>query len=290
MEHVALATLSESDPNPNRRPQDEENTVLTAEQIESFNDQGFLRIPRVFTPEEMDRLDEDLEFIIQTWATESMGWTGPWRKVYMDESTEKASKLISIHDLYFYSSAWMRAVTKPDLVSSLSDLMGPNIELHHSTLHAKPPETGHPFPMHQDSAFYLHQDGRYLDVLVHLDDTSHENGEIRFLSGSHKLGHLDHITQTEDGPCTPHLPTTDYSLEDTVPVPAKRGDVVVFNVFTIHGSHINQTDRIRRMVRVGYRDPENKQVAGQSLGRPGLMVCGRRPRLVGDLAFSTEQD
>ena len=69
---------------------------------------------------------------------------------------------------------------------------GGPVELHHSTLHVKPPETGHPFPMHQDWAFYKHVDGRYVDVLVHLDDTRHENGEIRFLAGSHKQGALEH--------------------------------------------------------------------------------------------------
>jgi ectoine hydroxylase-related dioxygenase (phytanoyl-CoA dioxygenase family) len=132
--------------------------------------------------------------------------------------------------------------------------------------------------MHQDSAFYRHTDGRYLDVLVHLDDTRHENGEIRFLAGSHKQGHLEHVTRTPEGECTPHLPTNQYRLEDTKPVPARRGDVVCFNIHTIHGSYINQTDRVRRMVRVGYRDPENAQLEGQSHGRPGIMVKGIRVR------------
>ena len=70
----------------------------------------------------------------------------------------------------------------------------------------------------------------------------------------------------------PHLPTDIYLLEETVPVPAKRGDVVCFSIYTIHGSYINTTDKPRRLVRVGYRDPQNLQTAGQSLGRPGLMV------------------
>ena len=61
-------------------------------------------------------------------------------------------------------------------------------------------------------------------------------------------------------------------------MPARRGDVVVFNLHTIHGSRINRTPRIRRLVRVGYRDPENAQTAGQSLGRPGLLVRGTRPK------------
>ena len=196
----------------------------------------------------------------------------------MDPETEKESKLTAMHDLHLYSTAWMRAVTNQRLAAAVGQLIGPDVELHHSTMHIKPPQTGHPFPMHQDHPFYAHQDERFIDVLVHLDDTCHENGEIRFLAGSHKLGALKHITETEDGPCTPHLPTEAYRLEETVPMAAKRGDVVLFCYYTIHGSYINQTKRPRRMVRVGYRNPHNDQVYGQSMGRPGLIVAGYRER------------
>jgi ectoine hydroxylase-related dioxygenase (phytanoyl-CoA dioxygenase family) len=197
----------------------------------------------------------------------------------MDEATEKDARLTAMHDLHLYSQAWCKAVTHPRLTEAISDLIGPNVELHHSTLHVKPPSTGHPFPVHQDHPFYAHEDGRYIDVLVHLDDTCHENGEIRFTPGSHRQGALEHVTSLPDGSgCSPHLPTDQYRLEDTVAVPAQRGDVVCFSIHTIHGSHINQTDMPRRMVRVGYRDPQNNQVAGQSNGRPGLMVRGYRDR------------
>jgi ectoine hydroxylase-related dioxygenase (phytanoyl-CoA dioxygenase family) len=234
----------------------------------------------VFTPDEMDALEADLDFMMDQWAVTEMGWTGPWRKVYMDAATEAKSKLTSLHDLHFYSEAWMRAVTKPAFTEMLAQLLGgPNVELHHTTLHAKPPETGHPFPMHQDNAFYEHADDRYVDALIHLDDTCHANGEIRFLAGSHLRGALPHITQMPGGEsCTPHLDTDVYRLEDTVPVPARRGDVVCFNLFTVHGSYVNTTDRIRRLVRCGYRDPLNRQLSGQSIARPNIMVRGRRPR------------
>lgn len=260
--------------------------MLTQEQIAFYNENGYLRIPQVFTTAEIDELADELDRLVEDWAFTSPGWSGPWRQAYMDPETEKQSKLTAMHDLHFYSAAWCRAVTNPTLAEALSDILGPNVELHHSTMHIKPPQTGHPFPMHQDNPFYGHQDGRYIDVLVHLDDTSHENGEIRFLAGSHKDGHLEHITETEDGPCTPHLPTDVYKLEDTVPVPAQRGDVVIFCIDTIHGSYINQTKKPRRMVRVGYRDPDNRQLYGQSFGRPGLMVRGYRTRHEGDELFS----
>jgi len=169
------------------------------------------------------------------------------------------------------------------------DLLGPDVELHHSTMHVKPPETGHPFPMHQDNAFYQHTDNRYIDTLVHLDDTCHENGEIRFMDGSFRLGPLSHVLKTRDGDeCTPHLPTDQYSLADTVAVPAKRGDLVCFNIFEIHGSHINTTDVPRRLVRVGYRHPENMQICGQSHNRPSWIVAGQRHCIGDQQGFSTE--
>ena len=65
--------------------------------------------------------------------------------------------------------------------------------------------------------------------------------------------------------------------------PLSRGDVVVFNIFTVHGSYINTTDRNRRLVRVGYRSPDNKQLEGQSNGRPCWTVCGQRPKREGDV-------
>jgi ectoine hydroxylase-related dioxygenase (phytanoyl-CoA dioxygenase family) len=252
--------------------------MLSQEQIDFYNEHGYVHIPQVFSKDEIDAMDVELMSLIENFASDDAGWTGPWRKVYMDAATEKKSKLIGLHDLSFYSEAWTQAVTNKKLTAAMVDLLGPNVELHHSTLHAKPPETGHPFPMHQDWAFYQHENDRYVDVLVHLDDTCDANGCIRFLDGSHHQGPLEHITTTPDGPCSPHLPTDKYSLDGTVAVPAKRGDVVCFNINTIHGSHVNRTNKIRRLVRVGYRDPENVQTAGQSLGRPGLMVRGLRPK------------
>lgn len=262
--------------------------MLTEEQIQFYHENGFLHIPQVFTREEIDELSGELDRLVQDWALTDQGWTGPWRQAYMDPETEKKSKLTTMHDLKFYSGAWLRAVLNPKLVAAISDLIGPNVELHHSTMHIKPPQTGHPFPMHQDYPFYAHENDRYVDVLVHLDNTRHENGEIRFQVGSHKNGPLPHITETEEGPSFPHLATDVYRLEDTVPVPAKRGDVVCFNINTIHGSYINTTDKPRRLVRVGYRDPQNKQVGGQSYERPGLMVRGYRERREGEPLFKQD--
>ena len=154
--------------------------MLTQDQIAFYNENGYLHIPKIYSAEETQELSDEMDRLVADWAFTSPGWTGPWRQAYMDPETEKKSKLTAMHDLHFYSSAWARAVIHPKLVSSLCDLLGTNVELHHTTMHIKPPQNGHPFPMHQDNPFYGHMDGRYIDVLVHLDDTFHEMGRFVF--------------------------------------------------------------------------------------------------------------
>ncbi len=253
--------------------------MLTQEQINFFNENGYLRLEQVFPPAELAQMSADLNAIIDTFADWGAAWKGEWRKEYMEEEVDKKAVLVAIHELHHYAASWTRGLTKPELADAVGELMGSDcVEIHHSTLHAKAPGTGAPFPMHQDVPFYPHTDGRYLDALVHLDDGTEENGCIKFLAGSHKLGPLDHISGPE---ITPHLPTDKYRLEDAVSVPAKAGDVVLFHLWTIHGSNVNRTPDWRRLVRVGFRDPRNIQQGGQALGRPGVIVRGLRPKAEG---------
>ena len=253
--------------------------MLTQSQINFFNENGFLRIEQVYSPEEISRMSEELNTIMQTFANWDAGWRGEWRKDYIEKEKEQKSVLVSIHEMQHYSAAWTRALTKPELADSIGDLLDSEcVEIHHSTLHAKAPSSGAPFPMHQDVPFYPHEDGRYIDALVHIDKSDEQSGCIKFLAGSHKLGKLPHIIRPD---AEPYLPTDQYRLADAVSVPANPGDVVVFHLYTVHGSAINQSGHWRRLVRIGFRDPRNRQEGGQAFGRPGLIVKGVRPKVEG---------
>src|SRR5262245_28810386 len=114
--------------------------TLRSDQVEFYHEHGWLHLPQVFSREEIDELSDHLDWVIETWAIRDAGWSGPWRRKIMDEDTERKSQLIALHDLQYYSNAWMRAVTKQDLCGAMADLIGPVVELHHSTLHCKPPQ------------------------------------------------------------------------------------------------------------------------------------------------------
>ena len=51
--------------------------MLSPEQVASYQERGYIHIPQVFTPAEVDALEADLEQLVREWATTSQGWTGP---------------------------------------------------------------------------------------------------------------------------------------------------------------------------------------------------------------------
>lgn len=255
-------------------PQTRSRLALSQKDVDSYEEHGFLRLQVVFSREEIRELSEELDYVIENFATRGKGWSGPWRQQLMSVQEEAQSVLVALHEIECFAASWMRAVLNERLVKSLADILGPAVEFHHATLHAKGPDFGAPFPMHQDHPFYPHEDGRYIDAILHVDDADEDSGCLKFLDGSHKLGPLVHNMEG-----SPHLDQTKYRIEDSVSCPAEAGDVVFFSIHTIHGSSLNRRPRWRRVMRLGYRDPNNVQLSGQGLGRPGLMVWGTRPKL-----------
>jgi ectoine hydroxylase-related dioxygenase (phytanoyl-CoA dioxygenase family) len=85
-----------------------------------------------------------------------------------------------------------------------------------------------------------------LSFMIALDDTDVENGCLRLLKGSHKLGRLDHVQitagqNTTDPERMPHI-LKKYPLVDCVLAP---GDAVIFHGNTLHRSDQNRSDRRR---------------------------------------------
>jgi hypothetical protein len=128
----------------------------------------------------------------------------------------------------------------------LTQLIGPNVELHHTKMLVKPPENGAPFPMHQDYPYFPHERHTMLAASIHLDDTDEENGCLHVVPGSHSLGPLQTTGESKN---------LDTPLEEGTALPCAAGDVLFFNYLTIHGSGVNRSTRTRRNVLFQYRDP-----------------------------------
>jgi hypothetical protein len=76
----------------------------------------------------------------------SKGWRGPWRQQLTTAEEVARSVLVAIHELQCYSEAWARAILNRRLTEAVAGVIGPEVEFHHCTLHAKGPDYGAPFP------------------------------------------------------------------------------------------------------------------------------------------------
>ena len=99
--------------------------------------------------------------------------------------------LIDLNSLQMHSAIFTRILLNSKLLDAIEDIMkSPNILLHHTKAHLKPPSKGAPFPMHQDYHYFPYEKDSMVAVFIHLDDTTPENG-----GESEKLEilHLFHI-------------------------------------------------------------------------------------------------
>jgi phytanoyl-CoA hydroxylase len=234
---------------------------------EFYEENGFLLVEGVFDSGEVQEMRDALGRILAavegTAADRNHRWSG------VDESLQ----LKGFHDLQYHDAVFTRMVAHPRLVEVLTDLIGPNVQLHHSKMLVKPPEQGAPFPMHQDQPYFPHERHSVLAASVHLDETDEENGCVYVVPGSHKLGPLDAEGEAH---------TIDYPLESGTACPASAGDVLFFNYLTIHGSGVNRSTRTRRNVLFQYRDPADAPVLHDGVEDHvdwgmGLMVAGSNP-------------
>jgi hypothetical protein len=207
---------------------------------DAFQRDSYVHMAAVFDAETVAVLAKDVDTYGRS---ENKAWKGAW---LTRDDKDRGVSLQAKHGIHLSSAAWAKAVADPTLLELVGECLGGRPVLDQTTTVVKPPETGQPFPMHQDSAYYGSDTNDYVIVTVYLDEMTSENGPIQFVPGSHRGGHREHV---RDGKL--YLP--DVSLSDSVPVYAKPGDVTLFHIHTIHGSAPNHSSRPRRTVRVGYR-------------------------------------
>jgi phytanoyl-CoA hydroxylase len=251
--------------------------MLTNEQIRHYREQGYLLVSGIFASAELDEMETGFDSIVarrlRKRAPLDVLWAGDWQK-----QLGQQTPLFHTHDVQAYSAVWSRALLHDRFTAAMADLIGPNVQLHHTKLMQKPPEKGAGFPMHQDYPYFPHRKHSMTACVVHLRDTPVEAGCLRVVPGSHKLGPLETYRQPDGGPQTEYLDPAVYPIERGTPCPAKRGDVLFFNYLTIHGSGLNTSTGLRKTVLVEVRDASDHETGKSHVSHArGLMLRGENP-------------
>lgn len=242
--------------------------MLTAEQIKSYDDNGYLAVKGLFTKEEAAQYRTTLHSLLE--RIDSKDYDATWGSA----SSKGTTQLQHCHDVQFYDAAFAKLIVDDRLTGTAADLIkSPNVQLHHTKAFIKPPEKGSPFPLHQDAPFFPHERESMIAAIIHFDDAWEKKGCVRVYPGSHKNGVLPHISKGNF-----HLDKTEYPLEKAIPVPAEAGDVLFISYLVVHGSGINESDEQRTTLLVQMRDPEDLPTVETHLSKgQGMMLRGINP-------------
>ena len=222
--------------------------MLTEDQIAAYQRDGFVVARGLVDCETVALLRAEMEA-----AWERCG-QGEWSQNIEFGGQKKMS---TIRDPQLHSAAFTRQLTDPKLTGAMAQLVGPNVQLHHSKVNIQTKADTAIFPLHQDQPYFPHARHSLCTVLVHLSDTDSQSGCFRVVPGIKEP--LPHIN--DDGHI---LDPAQYPLESAEEIPARAGDVVFMNYLLPHGSNLNQSERPRILWIIQVRAAEDRPVPQSS--------------------------
>lgn len=244
---------------------------LSTEALRQYQDQGYYAPIRALTTQEAVKLREQLE------AFEAGG-------------TEMAAWLRSKPHLVF---TWLDALIRhPGILDVVEQVIGPDILCWGSSFFIKEPRNPSFVSWHQDSTYWGLEPPDIVTAWVALSDSTHENGAMRVIPGSHKLEQVPHRDTFAAGNMLSRGQEVMVAVDESqaVELPLQPGEMSLHHVRLIHGSEPNPSDRRRIGFAIRYLPTYVRQAVGmkdtatlvRGVDRHGNFEPEQRP--VADLA------
>ena len=232
-------------------------TVLTREQIDQFNRDGYLSSLRVFSDQEIaDHRDYFDKLLAQ--ATAQGGDSYSISSAHLKHGR--------VYDLLRHSS----------IVSLVADLLGPNVVGWGSHYFCKMPHDGKQVAWHQDASYWPLSPSKAVTVWLAIDDADVHNACMKLIAGSHLFGHITH--RTSDAEAENVLGT---EIEDAerfgrfVINELRAGEISIHSDLLLHGSAANESDRRRCGLTLRYCTADVR--AEMQWNQKGVLVRGDDP-------------
>ena len=229
--------------------------VLTREQVEGFNVDGYVRPLPIYTPEEIGGI-----------------------RNYFDDLLKKV--VAAGGDSYSISSAHLRygkvwdILTNPKIVACVKDILGENVIGWGSHFFCKMPGDGKAVAWHQDSSYWPLTPTKAVTVWLAIDDADPENANMRFVKGSHHFGHLTYReSSVEEHNVLNQSVDNAEQYGEVVDNPLKAGEASIHSDLLLHGSEANNSARRRCALTLRYAAADVKAHMGWN--QKGVWVAGK---------------
>jgi ectoine hydroxylase len=236
---------------------------LTQEQLASFDRDGYLFFPKLFSGAEIKALTDEVPALYAQRRPENV--------------REKTGDAVRTNfAAHMYSAPFARLARHPRMVEPVVQLFGEDVYMHQFKINGKQAFDGDVWQWHQDYGTWRADDqmpeARAMNVAIFLDEVNEFNGPLMFIPGSHKLGVLDaeHDTSTTSYPLWVISKETIEKLVGRGGIVAPKGpagSMILFHGCLVHASTSNLSpwnrvsvylslcavsNHIRRFKRPGY--------------------------------------
>lgn len=146
------------------------------------------------------------------------------------------------------------------VIDSAESLLEAPVYHWHSKLSMKRPGSTGRWDWHQDYAYWYYEGCLYPDMLtvtIALDRCDEENGCLKLVQGSHRLGRIDHGKLGKATGVDPERLALLEKNHRIVSCEMEPGDVVFFHANTLHASGPNRADRPRTLLHMSYNTVAN---------------------------------
>jgi len=206
---------------------------LTDEQIHSYRENGFIKIPGIISKEEAAFYLEEGERIAKNKTTPAEGRAGVYRKVL--------NQTVNV----WLQSEIMKALTlHPNVAGVATTLAGVPLRLWHDHVLAKDPQNGAQTEWHQDQPYWPHANSHQpISAWIALCDVPANKGCMSFIPKQHHRNDL--ATQNLSDPRSLFTLAPELEYEPKVTLPLRAGDCTFHHGRTPHMAGANQTDEYR---------------------------------------------
>lgn len=221
---------------------------LTPEQIAFFNDQGYLSIPHLTTPEDTATLRESYDRIFSQRAGREEG--NQFDLAGTDEEGKEAA-LPQILNPAKYAPEMLDSLLYANALQLVKDLYGPEATCHIAHAIFKPAKIGAETPWHQDASYWnaMEDYPSAVSIWVPLQDVTMENGCMVFVPKSHASQEIWPHQPVGNDPRVHALelqPSEMHRVKNAVPCPLPAGGATVHGGYALHYTAPNHSDIPRR--------------------------------------------
>ncbi len=251
-----------------------------------FGQDGFLRLGRLLTDEQVKLLRARLEHLVEHLDA----LEGDLHEVEAAWRERPSEVVLHLLGAWRVDDAFHDLVAHPGLVHRVEEALGcEGLRLWHDQVFLKPAHHPGVVPWHADWSYWQRTTPCcHATVFLALDDMDEENGALQYVPGSHRWptppavdfgGPVDQVL--------PHLSPEHRAAFRPQLQPLRAGEALLHHAGTLHGSGPNRSPHPRRAIVLNYMAADTRSASSDPLLRgavpipAGEVVLGEHfPRLL----------